>query len=173
MHYSPWGCGATAGKERPDGRSAENRVQLAWEISMAGGYQTIGERADFGTGAGEDTGGGWINGRGNEKMTMLRYYKIIKDIFEQTEYWKLTPSNQLVSFGNLCLAEEGKQYIVYTRAQHCRVNLPPKQKYKVWKVNPWTGESEQLPDADSDVDNFAWQYRRNLEGQWVFILKRI
>lgn len=173
QHYSPWGCGATAGKERPDGRSAENRVQLAWEICMAGGYQTTGERADFGTGAGEDTGGGWINGRGNEKMTMLKYYKIMKDIFEKTEYWKLTPANQLVSFGNLCLAEEGKQYLIYSRVQHCRLYLPAGQKYKVWKINPSTGETEQLADADSDVDNFAWQYRRNLEENTVFILKRI
>lgn len=172
-HYSPWGCGATAAKERPDGRSAENRSQLAWEICMAGGYQTTGERADFGTGAGEDTGGGWINGRGNEKMTMLSYYKIMKDIFEQTEYWKFTPANQLVSFGNLCLANEGNEYLIYTRVQHCRLSLPAGQKYKVWMINPRTGEKTSLPDANSDVDNFAWQYRKNLTEEWVFILKRI
>ncbi len=172
-HYSPWGCGPTAAKERPDGRSALNRSQLAWEIYMAGGYQTTGERADFGTGAGDDTGGGWINGRGNDRMTMLKYYKIIKETFESMEYWKMAPSNQLVSFGNMCLAEEESQYLIYTRAQHCRLQLPHGQKYSVTKIDPQTGEKTSLPDANSDMDNNAWQYRQNLDRDMVFVLKRI
>lgn len=171
-HYPPWGCGATAAKERPDGRSGLNRSQLAWEICMTGSYQTTGETAEYGTGAGEDTGGGWINGRGNDKMTMLKYYKIMKDVFERTEYWNLSPRNDLVSFGNLCLANEGQEYLIYTRVQHCRIRLPAKQKYTVTMINPQTGETKQLPDADSEVDNHAWQYRQNIESNTVFVLKR-
>lgn len=171
-HYAPWGCGATAAKERPDGRSGLNRSQLAWEICMAGGYQTTGETAEYGTGAGEDTGGGWINGRGNEKMTMLRYYKIMKDAFEQTQYWKMKPRKDLVNLGNLCMADEGKEYLIYTRLQHCRLKLDKGQKYSVRMLNPQTGETRTLPDADSDVDNNAWQYRQNLTQPMVFILKR-
>lgn len=170
-HYPPWGCGATAAKEK-DGRSALNRSQLAWEICMTGSYQTTGETAEYGTGAGEDTGGGWINGRGNDNMTMLHYYKILKETFEKTAYWKLSPRNDLVNLGNLCLANEGQEYLVYSRLQHCRVKLPPGQQYTVSMINPQTGESRALPDADSDVDNNAWQYRQQLEGFWVFILKR-
>jgi Protein of unknown function (DUF4038)/Domain of unknown function (DUF5060) len=171
-HYSVWGCGATAGKDRPDGRFGLNRSQLAWEMCMAGAYQTTGETAEYGTGAGENTGGGWINGRGNDKMTMLRYYKIMKDIFEQTQYWKLKPRPDLVNVGNFCLADEGREYLLYSRVQHCRVRLPAGQKYSVTMINPQTGESKQLADADSSIDNNAWQYRRHLEGFWVFILKR-
>jgi hypothetical protein len=171
-HYPPWGCGATASKTAPDGRSAWNRCQLAWEICMTGSYQTTGERADYGTGAGEDSGGGWINGRGNAKMTMLNYYRTLRETFEKTTYWKLEPRNDLVSFGNLCLANVGQEYLIFTRVQHCRVNLPPDQHYTVSMINPRTGEVQQLKDADSNLDNRAWQYRHNLEGEWVFILRR-
>jgi hypothetical protein len=172
-HYSVWGCGATAGKDLPDGRNALNRSQLAWEVCMTGSYQTTGETAEYGTGAGEDTGGGWINGRGNDKMTMLKYYQIMKETFEKTEYWKLNPRNDLVNLGNLCLANEGKEYLIYSRLQHCRVKLGKNEKYTVSMINPQTGEEVKLKDADSNLDNSAWQYRRNLSGFWVFILKRI
>jgi len=171
-HYPPWGCGATAAKTGPDGRSGLNRSQLAWEICMTGSYQTTGETAEYGTGAGEDSGGGWINGRGNDKMTMLRYYRILKETFEKTQYWKLSPRNELVSLGNLCLADEGREYLIYTRLQHCRVRLPKGQQYTVTMINPQTGEARSLPDANSDLDNGAWQYRQNLVGNWVFLLKR-
>jgi hypothetical protein len=172
-HYPPWGCGATASKARPDGRSGLNRSQLAWEICMAGAYQTTGETAEYGTGAGEDTGGGWINGRGNDKMTMLNYYRILKETFEKTTYWALQPQNDLVNLGNLCLANVGQEYLIYSRVQHCRIKLPRGQRYTVTMVNPQTGETKELPPADSDVDNAAWQYRQNLVGHWVFILKRL
>ena len=40
-------------------------------------------------------------------------------------------------------------------------------------LNPQTGEEQKLNDADSNLDNNAWQYRKSLSGFWVFILKRI
>lgn len=171
-HYPPWGCGAEATKI-PDGRSAENRRQLAWEIYMAGCYQTTGERADDGTGAGKDTGGGWINGRGNESMTMLKSYSIIKQTFEETEYWKLLPHSELVNYGNLCLTEIGRQYIVYSRIQHCRLNLPRNQEYNVLMINARTGEKTDLGTIDSDKANGAWQYPKTLDHDMAFVLKRI
>jgi hypothetical protein len=139
-HYPVWGCGATASKIPPDGRSAMNRARLAWEIYMAGGYQTTGESARYGTGAGED--------------------------------WNMTPRNDLVSYGNYCLALPGKEYLLFTQASHCRLQLAPGEKYSVQKINPWTGESVMLPMADSNIDQNAWQYRQHLEGNWVFILKK-
>jgi hypothetical protein len=172
-HYSVWGCGPTTAKLRPDGRDGLNRSQLAWEICMAGAYQTTGETAEYGTGAGENTGGGWINGRGNNKMTMLRYYRIMKDCFEKTRYWELEPSNDLISFGNMCLANPGKEYLIYTRAQHCRLQLGPNEKYTVMMIDPQTGEETRLPDADSNKDMNAWQYPKNITKNIVFILKRM
>lgn len=172
-HYPPWGCGATSAKSRPDGRSGLNRSQLAWEIYMSGSYQTTGETAEYGTGAGDNTGGGWINGRGNAQMTMLRYYQIIRQVFEKTEYWRMQPDNSLVSYGNLCLANPGLEYLIYTRVQHCRVTLPPDQKYSVLMINPLTGRETTLPHADSNMDNSGWQYRQHLYQPTVFILKKI
>jgi hypothetical protein len=89
-HYSVWGCEAVATKAK-NFREGKYRSQLAWEMCMTGSYQTTGETAEYGTGAGENTGGGWINGRGNEKMTMLNYYKIMKDVFDQVPFWKMKP----------------------------------------------------------------------------------
>jgi hypothetical protein len=44
---------------------ADSRAQLAFEMAMAGCYQTTGERADL------QGGGAWVNGRGTEEMRML------------------------------------------------------------------------------------------------------
>jgi len=170
-HYPVWGCGATATK-LPNGRNADNRRRLAWEIVMAGGYQTTGERATEGTGAGNDAGGGWINGRGNDAMTMLPYYRHLKEIFEQTSFWKLEPRNELVNFGNLCLAEPGREYLVYSRLSACRVALPRDAGlFSVTMFNPRTGEKTVLPDCDAKV-NGAFQYPKELSDDWVFVLKK-
>lgn len=169
-HYSVWGCGARATKY-PDGRSANNRRQLAWEMVMAGGHQTTGERANEGTGAGNDTGGGWINGRGNDSMTMLKGYGIMKDIFEQTSFWKMQPANQLVNNGNYCLANVNQEYLVYSRLPYCRLVLPKGFTYSVTMINPRTGESAQLPDCDA-YDG-AWQYPKTLKEDWAFVIRKI
>jgi hypothetical protein len=168
-HYPPWGCGSGMLRE-PDGRSAENRRQLAWEIYMAGGYQTTGERANEGTGAGHDAGGGWINGRGNEKMIMLKGYDIIRRVFELTAYWKLEPRSDLVNYGNLCLANPGKEYIVYSRLPNCRLILPPGCIFSVTMINPRTGEITPLKDTHPELE--SWEYPKHLEGDWVFVLKK-
>jgi hypothetical protein len=77
-------------------RSADSRRRLAWEMYMAGGYQTTGERADRGTGWGPDTGGGWINGRGDDAMTMFELYGHIYDFFTAITWWTLHPEPTLV-----------------------------------------------------------------------------
>ncbi|MCB0687278.1 MAG: DUF4038 domain-containing protein, partial [Saprospiraceae bacterium] len=172
-HYPPWGCGPTAAKEYPDGRSALNRASLAWEIYMAGGYQTTGETAEFGTGAGEDTGGGWINGRGNDKMQMLKYYQIIKNIFESLDFYRLQPAHDLTQYGNYCRAQEGETYLLYSRNPHCRVRLPGNTFFNVQMIDPLTGKKEDLGEINSTTDNNAWQYRKNLSQPAVFILRKV
>ncbi|MGL4631856.1 MAG: DUF4038 domain-containing protein [Leadbetterella sp.] len=169
-HYPEWGCGAKATKV-DDGRSADNRRRLAWEMVMAGGYQTTGERANDGTGAGKDTGGGWINGRGNDDMTMLKGYAIMKDIFEKTAYWKMQPNNGIVNNGNYCLAQVDQEYLVYSRLPYCRLALPKNQSFSVMMINPRTGETTQLPTINT-VDG-SWQYPKTLSDDWAFIIKKI
>jgi hypothetical protein len=91
-HY-PQGWGSD--RKAPT-RAAETRARIAWEIYLAGGYQTTGERADRGTGWGPNTGGGWINGRGDDQMTMLELYGHIYDFFTGITWWKLQPDTNLV-----------------------------------------------------------------------------
>lgn len=167
-HYPEWGCGPNA-KKVENGRSADNRRRLAWEMYMAGGYQTTGERADDGTGAGKDSGGGWINGRGNNTMNMLQGYGYIVDVFQKVAYWKMNPHQELVSYGNLCLAEPGKQYLIYSRLPYCRVTLQKGQPYEVQMINPRTGEETNLPDVSAA--HGIWQYPKELSDDWVFIIK--
>ena len=85
-HY-PQGWGEN---RKAPARSAETRARIAWEIYLAGGYQTTGERAD------SPTGGGWINGRGDDAMTMLDLYGHIYDFFTSMTWWKLVPDTNLV-----------------------------------------------------------------------------
>ena len=87
-HY-PQGWGEN--RQAP-ARSAETRRRLAWEIYLAGGYQTTGERAN----SGADTGGGWINGRGDDQITMFESFATIYDFFTGITFWKLCPDPELV-----------------------------------------------------------------------------
>jgi hypothetical protein len=90
-------------------RSAENRRRLAWSISMAGGYQTTGERAT--------KSGGWINGRGDDEMTMLHGYRHMVNFFTSFDWWTCKPSPDVIITGNAwCLADAGKLYVIYQPA---------------------------------------------------------
>jgi hypothetical protein len=85
-HY-PQGWGEN---RKAPARSAATRARIAWEIYLAGGYQSTGERAD------SAAGGGWINGRGDDTMTMLELYGHIYDFFTGITWWKLLSDTNLV-----------------------------------------------------------------------------
>ena len=105
-HYPLWSRGL--GSE-----SADTLRRTAWDIVMAGGYQTAGESARRGTNIWPDTGGGWMNGRGDDTMTM----------FSATRTWStsLRASNggrphRMTSWwtkGKYCLAQPGEIYAIY------------------------------------------------------------
>ena len=111
---------------------------------MAGCYQTTGETADRGTGGGADTGGGWINGRGDEMMTMLVGYGHMVDFFRSFEWWKADPHGELVSGHARCLAEPGRQYAVYLFAGGQTTLRLPEGRYDVDAFDPRTGEWQPL-----------------------------
>ena len=173
-HYPLWGCGST--KVAPN-RAAENRADLAWQMYMAGCYQTTGERADEGTGAGNDAGGGWINGRGNDKMVMFKLYDVIYDTFTGLQWWKMNPKPELVNNGNLCLAEIGKQYLIYSQQSEVKLKLDA-GVYQATIISPRTGEQFPLKDVTGGQE---WIYPQKeglkadqklaqLEGKWVIKL---
>jgi hypothetical protein len=63
-HYPHWAL--------PGSDSSDALRRTAWDIVMAGGYQTSGESARRGTNVGADMGGGWMNGRGDDTMSELQ-----------------------------------------------------------------------------------------------------
>ncbi len=139
-HYPFWAA--------PDSDSADALRRTAWDIYMAGGYQTAGESARRGTNIRPDMGGGWLNGRGDDTQTMFLGYGHIVDFFTSFEWWKTNPHDELVNNGNYCLADPGKTYAVYLpHGGQVTVQLQP-GRYRAFWFSAMTGERIDLPPAD-------------------------
>ena len=133
-HYPQWA------PYKPPAASADAMRRVAWEIAMVGGYQVTGETAKRGTGMGPDTGGGWVNGRGDETMTMLTGYAHMVHFFSSFQWWKSDPHDELVNNGSFCLAEPGRLYIIYLpHGGRVTVKLEP-GRYEMKWFNPRSGE---------------------------------
>jgi hypothetical protein len=141
-HY-PQGWGEN---RKPPARSAETRRKIAWGIYMAGCYQTTGERANTGTGSPPDTGGGWINGRGDDTMTMLSGYAHIVEFFSEFPYWKCDPHDELATGGAMCLFARGECYAVYL-PEGGVTTLNLQDDYTVRQFNPSNGQWKSLGQA--------------------------
>jgi len=143
-HYPPWAA--------PGSDSSDALRRTAWDIAMAGGYQTAGETARRGTNVGADMGGGWMNGRGDDTMTMFLGYGHMVDFFTSFEWWKTNPHDDLVNSGNYCLADPGKTYVIYIpHPGKATIQLQP-GSYKAYWFSAVTGERIDLPD----VQDTAW-----------------
>jgi hypothetical protein len=133
-HYpAAWG----EGKVYPM-RSSDTLRRRAWEIYMAGCYQTSGEYAGNGL-------GGWINGCGDDSMKLLEGFAHIVTFFESCDWWSAKPNEDVLQQHNAyCLADEGNLYIVYTAVpQNIELELPA-GAYELHWYNPRKGHfSEQ------------------------------
>lgn len=148
--------GFTFDKICPPGRNADDRRRLAWRICMAGGYQTTGESAKNGTGERRSLYAGWINGMGAGNSQLLSGMKIMKDIFEQLEWWKLTPDNSIINHGGYCLQEPGKQYLLYVVWGYIKINLVP-GSYHVKVLNAATGQVA----IEENINTSVWEKNFN------------
>ena len=138
-HYPRWA-------PAPPADSAETLRRVAWDIAMAGAYGTAGESARRGTNVWPDTGGGWINGRGDDTMVMLKGYAHMVDFFTSFEWWKTEPHDELVNNGAYCLAKPGKTYAVYLPdGGTVTIKLEPGAYRASWFV-AFTGEIVPLSD---------------------------
>lgn len=155
-------------EKKPGDRNADSRRRCAWEICMAGAYQTTGETANRGTGFPPDTGGGWVNGRGDPTMTLLRGNAHLVDFFTSFDWWRAEPRNDVVPAPAMCLAETGEVYAVYLpQSRRVRVTLPGGLSYRARWFNPRTGEWTKLPDASGPV----WESPEPpSEGDWALLL---
>jgi hypothetical protein len=162
-HYPKWA------QNYPDGASAEGMRKTAWEIYMAGCYQTTGETARRGTGYWPDTGGGWVNGRGDDSMVMLKGYAHIVSFFTGFEWWKTDPHDELVDNDAYCIAEPGRLYAVYLpKGGKVAVKLEA-GRYKSSWFNPRSGETKELPAAEGPV----WTSPDSPDsGDWALLLKK-
>jgi hypothetical protein len=143
-HYPHWA-------PAPPGDSAETLRQTAWEIAMAGAYGTAGESARRGTNIWPDTGGGWINGRGDDSMVMLKGYEHMVDFFTSFEWWKTEPHDELVNNGAYCLAQPGETYVVYLpKGGDVSIKLEPGSYEAKW-FDAYTGETTPLPPTEGPI----------------------
>lgn len=148
-HYPSWA-------PRPPADSTEVLRRTAWDIAMAGAYQTAGETAKTGTNAWPDTGGGWFNGRGDDTMTLLVGYGHIYDFFTSFSWWTVEPHDELVNSGNYCLAAPGRTYAIYLpnngfASGSVTVQLEPGKYRAVW-FSAKSGERISL----GEVEGPAW-----------------
>jgi len=140
-HYPLWA-------PPPPGESADVLRRSAWDIAMAGGYQTTGETAKRGTNVWPNTGGGWINGRGDSTMTMLEGYAHMVEFFTSFPWWTTDPHDELVDLGNYCLADPGATYVIYLpRQARATIRLKPGRYHARW-FDPTSGRWSELPPID-------------------------
>jgi len=176
-HYPHWAAA-------PPGESAETLRRMAWDVAMAGAYGTAGESCRRGTNVWPDSGGGWINGRGDDTMVMLKGYEHMVDFFTSFEWWKTEPHDELVSKGAYCLAKPGEIYAVYVPVrplcgnqehfgydEECgdiSIKLEP-GTYKAKWFSATTGEIVSLPS----VQGPSWKLP-NPPGwlDWALLLER-
>jgi|SRR5579859_255115 len=161
-HYPLWAAG-------PGSESADVLRRTAWDISIAGGYQTTGESARRGTNVWPDTGGGWMNGRGDDTMTMLQGYAHMVDFFTSFDWWKTEPHDDLVTFGNYCLADPGHTYVLYLpKGGSTTVHLA-RDKYSVKSFDPLSGEWKGL----GSIEGTAWSSPQvPLGNDFAFLLQK-
>jgi hypothetical protein len=164
-HYPHWA-------PKPDGDSSETLRRTAWEIAMAGAYGTAGESARRGVNIWPDLGGGWINGRGDDTMIMLKGYEHMVDFFTSFEWWKTEPHDELVNNGAYCLAKPAEIYAVYLPKEgNVTVKLEPGTYEAIW-FNAFTGEKIPLPPV-KDVKDTVWT-SPNTPGwlDWALLLSK-
>jgi hypothetical protein len=163
-HYPLWAPG-------PGTESADTLRRTAWDIVMAGGYQTTGESARRGTNVWPDTGGGWMNGRGDDTMTMLEGYGHMVDFFTSFDWWKTEPHDELVESGKYCLAEPGHTYAVYLpHGGKVTVQLEPGTYEAAW-WNPRTGEKTVLPKVIASGTSWPSPLSPG-DGDWALLLRK-
>jgi hypothetical protein len=163
-HYPLWSKG-------PGSESADVLRRTAWDIYIAGGYQTAGETARRGTNIWPDTGGGWMNGRGDDTMTMFLGYGHIVDFFTGFDWWTTDPHDELVDGGNYCLARPGEIYAVYLpHGGQVTVSLASGIYRAVW-FDPNSGE--RIP-VDAKIESGPWTSPEAPgRNDWALLITRI
>jgi hypothetical protein len=160
-HYPLWAL--------PGSNSADVLRRTAWDIVMAGAYQTAGETCRRGTNIYPDTGGGWMNGRGDDTMTMFLGYGHMVDFITSFEWWKTEPHDELVDNGAYCLAKPGETYAVYLpKGGKVTIKLEPGTYDASW-FSALSGEQIAIGAANGPSWTSPDSPDRN---DWALLLRR-
>ena len=154
-HYpGKWG-----GAKVPPARDADSRRRVAWAITMAGGYQTTGERADTGA-------GGWLTGRGDGSMKLLDLHAHLTTFFTGFDWWAFDPAAGVAGPADFVLADGKGSYVVYAPAGGTvKLTLPPGD-YAAAVFDPRTGTRTPAEPLTGGAVTFP-------DGQdWVAVVAR-
>jgi len=120
-------------------------IRTAWEIQMAGGYNAY-----------YYTYTAWDVVRPLDVPPGYALYKHFGEFWRATEYWKLEPSDQLVSSG-WCLSSAGREYVVYQNeaapftVEISGANGPLKAEW----FNPFTGTRTSASELNNGTEQLT------------------
>ena len=144
-------------------RTADNRNQLAWQMTMAGAYQTTGERANV------VNYGGWVTGRGSDDMILLSLQQHLYDFWTAREWWRMEPQKSTVPEGVPCLGIPGQTYVIYLVTGAPVTLTLPEGDYTARWYDRRTGAYAQA----GPVRTSTWRSPAAPDrGDWILLLER-
>jgi hypothetical protein len=171
--------------DKDNSTSVQAMRHATWDIVMAGGYVVTG----FGTtyfGGNRDPGPFDVKAEKNKPWEEQLGH--LNKCFSQTQWWKLAPHDELLAcetprgregreFGRVvppattywCLAEPGRQYVVYFRglARPVQLKLESASGLSVTRLDPRTGATQELDRAAGERCEFTPPD----EQDWVLLVK--
>ena len=172
--------------DKDNSTSLDAMRHATWDIVMAGGYPVTG----FGTtyfGGNRDPGPFDLHAAKNKPWE--NQYPRVKSVFSELEWWLLEPRDELITcdtprgqdgkqFNQLvppavtywCLADPGRQYLVYYRGlkQTLTLSLPTDVgQFAATQINPRTGDRRALDRASGTLT-----LQPPDEQDWVVILTK-
>jgi len=148
------------GYERHKGSGHDEVRRRAWEIVMAGCYQTTGEWK------------GWQHGEAVPESKILSWTGIMRKFFEENvPWWQMNPANELIKSGKAyALASKGKIHAVYLPEAHrIVIRLAPGDYTAKW-FNPRSGEYVPIPGK---VAGGTWRSSDPpSSGDWVLLINK-
>jgi len=170
--------------DKDNSTSADAMRHATWDIVMAGGYVVTG----FGTtyfGGNRDPGPFDLDAKKNDVWEAQLGH--VRRVFLPTPWWKLQPHDDLLAcetprgkegkeFERLtppattywCLADPGRQYLIYARGLSAAVKVDLKAgPLSAMQFNPRTGERK---DLGSNSGKEIFEFRPPDEQDWVVLL---
>jgi hypothetical protein len=174
--------------DKDNSTSLASMRHASWDIVMAGGYLVTG----FGTtyfGGNRDPGPFDLDAARNDDWE--KQLAIMKEAFTRREWWKLEPHDALLTSGTArgkdgrelrviappattywCLAERGRQYMIYGRGLNEPVTLSIQGGAAGWRQEELDPRSGQTKESAAEVEDGRFTYRPPDEKDWVVFLFR-